>query len=108
MWSLALTIAIGSLVWAGISYPSLAASNGWPVGAWAQSDNWSAYHIVGMLAVLWSGWNFGGLIGIVSVFILSWILAFLLTLVLKRKTQIVALLSLPIGLPWWIASFWLA
>lgn len=104
---IAITVLIGGLVVAGISYPGMADAKGWPRGEWSYSNNWSIFYGIGGLMILWAGWKYGGFTGVAVAFIASWIVGFILTGLFGRNIQMISIMLAPLALPWWIASFFL-
>jgi len=101
MWgNVAATAAIASLVWLGISYPPFAEARGWRRGAWVGGNGWYLYHGAAALSVLFTGWKYGGLLGLVAVLVAGWFFAFVLIQIFRSASQRISLLSLPLALGW--------
>jgi hypothetical protein len=55
---------------------------------------------VAAISVLFSGWKYGGFLGLATVMVGGWILAFILLHIFRSWSQLVSLLSLPLALAW--------
>ena len=86
-----------------ISYDMMARSKGWPVGAILAKDA-SVPKIVAVITALWvlgksfmifQWWS------PIAIFIMGWILAFILTMLLKKNMQFVCVLGI---FPAWVLT----
>lgn len=94
----------GGVVTAGIAYPSFARQKlGWKIGAGSGGTVWSVWYGMGLLAYLGGMGQVFGWIGFMAAVPLALIRGFGLIMLLKRQTQLFALIGPIIANIWFMA-----
>ncbi len=103
MWaSIIITAAIGVLAQLGTAYPGFAEAQAWPKGRWTGTSGWYGYHGLASLGLVFIAWSLMGILGLVVVIPLSFIGAFILSMIFRSWSQFISLLSLPMTVLWYV------